>query len=282
MAKQKKGQDVKEEKAVAVKDSNVPSTDLQGYDAADWGAGSAITKKDVIIPRILLMQPMSPPVTDGKAAFGEWRESLNMEKLGDFERGFDVVPFYMEKVFIEYKIENDGKGNVEKKYLRSVPITPANENLKYEGEETNPETGETYALQRDRCMNFYVLLKQELEAGVAFPYVLSFRRSSLRAGQKLVTQMYMKNVNAGLTPASMVIKVLSKKETSDKGGKKVTYGIADVAPVERTDPKLIENAFHWLKMVKQGQAKVHEEAMVDQDTDSEREVSAPSGGTGNF
>lgn len=282
MAKPKKGSEVTEEKSLVTKTAEKPVAKLEGeYNATDWGAGSEITKKDIIIPRILLMQPMSPPVTDGKAIFGEWRESLNLEMLGNFDKGVDFVPFFMEKVFIEYKVENDGKGNVEKKYLRSIAITPENESLKYEDEQLDEATGEMIQIQRDRCMNFYVLLKAELELGTAFPYVISFRRTSLRAGQKLTTQMYMKNLNAGLTPASMVCKLLSKKETSDINGKKVTYAIADVAPVERTDPKLIENAFHWLKMVKQGQAKVHEEAMVDDVT--EKEVGpAPTGGTGKF
>jgi hypothetical protein len=282
MAKQKKEEQVKEEKALAPASGPVGTNALAvSEDDIDWGAGSAITKKDIIIPRILLMQPMSPPVTDGKAVFGEWRESLNLDLLGTFEKGVDFVPFFMEKVFIEYKIVNDGKGNIEKTYLRSVPITPTNENLKYEDTEIVEGTGEEIQIQRDRCMNFYVLLKSELELGTAFPYVLSFRRTSLRAGQKLTTQMYMKNTNAGLTPASMVCRLSSKKETSDINGKKVTYAVADVSPVERTDPKLIENAFHWLKMVKQGQAKVHTEAMVDDVT--EKEVGPmPSGGTGKF
>ena len=58
----------------------------------EWG-GSPITSQDIILPRILMMQPMSDMVTEGNAAFGEFRESLNGTKLGDFKNPIEIVPF---------------------------------------------------------------------------------------------------------------------------------------------------------------------------------------------
>jgi hypothetical protein len=219
-------------------------------DMAAWGAAQ-ITSQDIVIPRILLMQPMSDAVTAGTAAFGEFRESLNHDCLGKFEEGFEVVPFHMEKVFIEYDASNVKK----KEFLRVVAITPDNENLPYEDNGLNKE-GKKIPISRDRCMNFYVLLPKELEMGGAIPYIVSARRTSLNAGKKLATQMYVKNMSANRTPAHTICKVFANKKTNDEG----TFGVMDVMPVKATPDAWIVEAFKWLQVVKAGKAKVDEKS----------------------
>jgi hypothetical protein len=276
-----------QEKAVAVKQENRPSAITeQPYDPSVWGQAN-LTSRDVIIPRVLLMQPMSPQVTDGKAVFGEFRESLNDEVLGKFENGFDVIPFLMKKVFVESQVIPPAKagGRPEKKWLRTIDITPENEALPYEGEATLPDTGEVVPVIRDRVMNFYVLLKAELELGGAIPYIISFRRTSMTAGKKMTTQMYMKNINAGKTPASMVMHIFAKKESNQIDGQNVTYAIADVKPVEQTPDRMIAEAFRWLQIVKDGNAKVHEDSYAKEAAGESAEVKVgpvPQEGTGNF
>jgi hypothetical protein len=255
--------------------------DPNAYDPEAWGQAS-ITSKDVIIPRILLMQPMSPGVTEGKAKFGDFIESMNSEKLGDFENGIKVVPFYMEKVFIEYKITKKAGGKEEREFFRMVPITPVNENAPYEDEALDQESGEMVPISRDRTMNFYVLLVKELEIESAIPHIISFRKSSLNAGKKMTTQMYMKNINAGKNPASMIMSVLSKKQTGVIDGNNVTYGVCDVAPVGQTPPEYISEAFRWLQIIKEGKTKVDENSF---NAEAGQEINvgpAPSEGTGKF
>jgi hypothetical protein len=269
-----------QEKALSIR----PTAELDlsaAYNPEDWGQAE-LSSKDIIIPRILLMQPMSPQVTDGKAAFGEWRESLNNELLGKMEDGFEVVPFYMEKVFIEYAITKVAGGKEERKYRASIPITPANEALPYEGEVLDEATGEMIPVSRDRTMNFYVLLKKELEAGSAIPYIISFRKTSLQAGKKLTTQMFMKNINAGKTPASVTVKVIAKKQTGVVNGTNVTYAIADIVPTEPTPTAMVSEAFRWLSMVRQGKTKAHEESLNNERSEDEIIVGEAKGGTGKF
>jgi hypothetical protein len=252
------------EQGVAQKDpkkepTNMPVAKTEAAPAAsthsamsnEWAAGSDISKRDIIIPRILLMQPMSPQVTNGEAKFGELRESLNMELLGAFEKGFDVVPFYMEKFF---KVSKDLGKNKEKEFMRMDPITPENETLPYEDEEVDAQSGEVVKILRDRVMSFYVLLKSELELGSAIPYILSFSRTSMTAGRKLTTQMYVKNINSGKNPASMMMHVSAMKQTQDNK----TWAILDVKPVAQTPEKMISDAFRWLQLIKTGAAKTHE------------------------
>lgn len=256
-------------------------TDPEAYDPEAWGQAQ-ITSKDVIIPRILLMQPMSPGVTEGKAKFGDFIESLNSEKLGDFENGIKVVPFYMEKVFIEYKVTKKAGGKEEREFFQMVPITPINENAPYEDEAPDKDTGELVPISRDRTMNFYVLLVSELEIGSAIPHIISFRKSSLNAGKKMTTQMYMKNINSGKNPASMMMNILSKKQTGVIDGNNVTYGVCDVAPVGQTPNEYVAEAFRWLQIIKEGKTKVDEQSF-NADKGSEINVGpVPTEGTGKF
>ncbi len=222
--------------------------------ASEWGAPD-VTSKDIIIPAVYLMQPMSDRVTAGDAAFGEFIESLTNTKLGKFEDGFEIIPFFMEKLFMEYNIDDPKK----KVWLRSIPITPENESKPYEDEEKTPE-GKVIKITRDRCMRFFFLIPAELEAGTALPYTITVRRTSLNAGKKLSTQMYIKNLQAKKTPASTVLKITAKKETNDQG----TYAVLDVMPLRASTDAQVAQAFEWLKLLKTGKAKV-DEALEDQE-----------------
>lgn len=226
----------------------------QPLDMEAWG-GSPITSQDITLPRIVMMQPMADKVTEGKAAFGEFRESLNNEKLGDFNSPMEVLPFYLQKVFIEYDV-TDPK---EKNFYQIVPITSQNDDLPYEGEGVNSE-GKKIKIERDRCMNYYVLLPKEIDEGRALPYVITFRRTSLRAGKKLATQMYVKNRDAGLPPPAVLCEISANRESNDKG----TYGVMDVTFTTRAKDEHVEKCKGWIKTILAGQAKVDESSFSEE------------------
>ena len=232
-----------ETKAVATKE---PNAAVQATDAAAWGANMGISAQDLIIPRILLMQPMSEKVTAGEAKFGEFRESLNWEELGSIEKPFEVLPFHLEKVFVEFDV-TDPK---EKKFLRVVPITPANEDLPYEDQERG-ESGQMIPISRDRTLNIYVLLPHELEMGSAIPHILSARRTSLQAGKKIATQ-FAKNAQVGKSPAAIIMEVSARKQTEEKK----TWAVMDVKPKRPTPDKYVVEAYKWMQMIVSGKAKV--------------------------
>jgi hypothetical protein len=227
----------------------------EAYQSNEWGTGG-LTSKDIIIPRINVMQPMSEKVTGGKAAFGEIRESLNNTLLGGFEKAaVEFVPFLMEKSFIVF----DNSDPEDKKYLRIEPITPQNEDAKYEDEEKN-EDGDIIKISRYRTMSFYVLLVSELKLGTAIPYILALSKTSLKAGKKLATQMYVKNINAGKIPPAVVCALSVGKETQDKK----TWATFDIEPKHETPEAYVGEAFKWLKLIKSGKAKVDGDAFADE------------------
>lgn len=233
----------KEETAVATKSADTGLTTLPAYDPAVWGAPS-ITAKDIVIPKILAMQAMTKAVIDGSAKFGEFRESLSGVVLGDTQTPIEFIPFHMEKVWIIF--EKEGKGD-KFKFSGVIPIIPANENLTYEG-----ENDEGTPIKRYRTLNFYVLLPKEVEAGTAIPYMLSFRSSSAKAGTKLTTMMYMKNIKAGKLPASTVMTLHGEKTQNDDG----TFIVMDVKEKRESTAKEVHEAFEWVKTVRSGAVKV--------------------------
>ena len=242
--------------AVATQENKDVQVSGEAGNVANWGTGG-VSSQDIIIPRILLLQPMSQMVTNGEGVFGEFRESLAQEVIAAVDDSFDVIPFHMEKVWIEFNVEDPN----DKKFLRTVPIVPANEQLPYNYEYKDDKTGKTLKGMRDRTMNFYVLRPSELDAGSALPYIISCRRSSLQAGKKIATQMYVKNTASGKTPAATVMSMSASKTTNDK---KQTYAVMDAKPVRPAKQEHIVEAFKWFQLIQSGKAKAHEESYSEE------------------
>lgn len=237
---------------------------IQEMQSSDlWGAPQ-MTKKDIVIPRLLLMQPMSEKVTGGSAAFGDIVDSLTDTKVGGFDAPpVRIVPFLMQKTFVVF----DANDPEDKKFLRIDPITPENEDARYEDEEKD-EHGDIIKISRVRTMTFYVLLEEELKKGSAIPYIVAFAKTSLNAGKKLATQMYVKNVNSGKTPAGMVMGITVSKQSQDKK----TWAIFDMETISEAPMEYQQEAFKWLKLVKSGETRVDEGAFEEEA--KEKEVSS--------
>ena len=219
-----------------------------------WGQ-SNMSSKDLVLSMILPIQMMSKKSVDGKAFFGELRDTVNNEKFGDLSTPLQFIPFHMEKVFIES--EKDGNKN---KFLRSLPITPANENLPYQ--EGN--------LSRDYTINFYCILPSQVNAesaaqgGGCLPYVLSFRRTSLKAGKKVATQAYAANAAAGKPPAATVMELSVVKTSNDKG----TYAVLDTKMSRLSTKEELATAYFWFKAMKSMKVKVDESHLTEENTNT--------------
>lgn len=246
---------------------------IEAQDMSAWGP-APISNKDITIPYLLLMQPGSDLVTEGGAAFGEFRDSLTQRKIGSMKDSFEVVPVCMRKVFVEYDISTDPEN---KKYLRNYPITPQNENLPYKDTEKNAE-GKTIEVSRDYVMQFFVLLVEELKNGGELPYILSFRRKGLRNGKKLATQMYVTNRGAKLPPPGRIIPVYAKKESNDKGTWATPDVILEPAQTRITPDEYLVKALEWFKLINSGVAKTDDSALGKEEVTATEPVDVtPSG-----
>ncbi len=232
-------------KEVAVKESHLPSNEI----LAEWGAPQ-MSSQDIVLPKILPMQGSSVLVAARKAMIGEFRDSLSGAKLGTIDEPIEVIPFYLEKAWDILEQQADGQF----KWARSVPVVENpmdkdyNDNWKWEAEADGKK------IKNVRRFNFYCLLPSEVADGSALPYVLSFKSTSIKEGKKLFTQMYVKNVKAGMPPAAFTVNIGGKMTTNDKG----TFVVINYSPGRKTSDKELAECLQWIKTIRSGKVKVDE------------------------
>lgn len=229
------------------KKENVPATKTinaiavpEGTPEA-WGAAEGLTAQDIIMPRMLLMQPMSDFVTGGIAKMGTIIDSLNKEKvLADDKKEVDIVVFGSFKTWIEYHADE---------YHATVPWSPENAQLPYE-EVLETDKGDI-PVTRDLVMNYYALNTEDIKNGAAFPFVIAFRRTSMRAGKTLGAHLV--NLQSQRKPsAHSVFGLKSIKETNDKG----TYFIFDISKKRDATQDELGAAFTWYKTLQASKAHI--------------------------
>ena len=162
---------------------------------------------DVLIPKILVIQKMSEKADDknSEAEVGDLRDTANDEKFGDLETPMEFIPVAARTFWAEYEL--DKKSGKKGDWIQNMDITPENDKLPYKDGD----------IIRDRTHEIYVLLPEQIAAGVAFPYILSFRVSSLKGGQAVLTQMFVKNRDAGKPPWHAAMKLSLHEESNDDG-----------------------------------------------------------------
>lgn len=246
--------------ALESKQSNLPAAES----IESWGQ-SEISAQDLILAKILPMQMMSKSVIDGKATFGELRDSINNSKIGDFTAPADIIPFHMEKVFVEFEMQG-----TKKEFKRIIPIISDATNPGYNDELPYEDVVGGVKISRDRMLNFYVLLPSlinpELAAsgGGTLPMIIGFRRSSLKGGKKLATQMFVANAAARKSPAATTMELMSVKTTNDDG----TYVVMDTRMKRATTSEEMQAAYYWFKQVKKGSTRVDNSDLVEEDKGS--------------
>lgn len=230
-------------KQVAKKEeSNMPAIP-QG----SWGA-EGLSADDILLPKILLMQPMSELVVDEQAAPGEMLDSLTKEKLGDQKKDLEIIPINMFKTWVISR--KDGQ---KFKFVKQEPRNAANDNLPLEYTENGIE------YRRDKVLNFYCLKASEAKNPDALPIVASFRRTSTQAGKQIATH-FQKAVMMGKPPACKTLKLISKKTSNDKG----TYYIFDVTNGRSTEAEEIQKAFQWHQQIKSAGVKVDDADLTEE------------------
>jgi hypothetical protein len=251
----KKPETKKQEVAVMAETGVVPQ-----QAGSRWGTGPALSKKDLLISKIMVQQPMSVKVTAGEASFGELRDSVSNEVLGSFSKSLTFIPFHWQLNWVE---KDWNKQEDDYVYARTIPITPENEDLPYE------EEGK---VKRIYTINVFCMLPHELDRdGTAFPHIIAFRSSSLKSGRKLLTQMAQIRAG-GLSPAAYNFDLIVRKETKDKH----TYAVIDVQRGALSTPEQDEAAFTWYQTLVSQKASFK----VDESDVMEKEVAAPEAESG--
>ena len=234
---------------------------MSSQEMTDWGVPTG-PSQDMIIPKILPMQGLSKLVVARKAQMGDFCDSISGKKLGTIDAPIEFIPFFCQKTWDIS--EQDAKGDF--KYLKSIPLieNPVhpdyNDNLQWEGEDKNKD-GKVVKVKRIRRLNFFVLLPSEIAAGSAIPYVLSFKSTSLKEGKKLWSQMYVRNVRAGLPPAAFYFSLGGNITTNEKG----SFVVPTISEGKKSTKEEMNECLSWIKLINKGSVK-----MDTSDEDSER------------
>jgi hypothetical protein len=225
-----------ETKELEVKQSAGALAALQGEFSTE--SNPELSAQDILIAKVLLMQFMSEKVTEGVALAGDFRDSVTDDLLGSFKAPMEFIPFHLTKTFIEFKEEGQ-----DKKFVRIVPINSNPMSKDYNDELPYEEVINGERILRDRTMNVYVLDPNNPEMP---PRIISFRRSSLKAGKQLATGMYVRNASSKLPPYAYIWQLAARLESNDKG----KYYVFEA----KSTPKLIDASMigaikFWTKQV---------------------------------
>jgi len=211
-----------------------------------WGAED-VDGADILIPRLLLMQPLSESVGEDGIEAGDIIKSTTREAMKECE----IIPLM---TFKTWRIMELRDGKFEFKTI--VPITAENANEDWEWQ----ENGIHY--RRDRVLNYYVLLPseiarelkalKELEAGnipdaddCLIPCLLGFTRTSTPAGKELAT-FFKKAQHFRIPPATQTFRLYSEFEKNDKG----KYYIFKVEKARKTTMEELNVAKRWYDTLK--------------------------------
>lgn len=245
-------------KQVALKTDNLENQALQIAEEAKAMsvamAETGIEVGDLEIPKLMLMQSTSGLVGDELAKFGDMVNTMSNEALGDFNKPVEIVPLKVFKTLRIYDISAQPP-----KFIRAEPLTPENAILPWEGNEGG------VPIKRVTNMNFFILLKKEIDEDTAFPLVVSFKSTGMQAGKQLATHLF-KLMALGRLPYSQSIQLMASKEKKESN----TYAVFKIGKVEALSDagKLVAKG--WLAKLASLNYKIHETAEED------REESAPA------
>lgn len=215
------------------KKANTEVTVAQDLEA--WG-DTGVSSSDLVIPKALLMQGLSDFVADGKAAIGEYVNSLTGEVIAKKGEELELIPFHMTK----YWAVTEANGN---KFRRVEEATPSNENNPWDFTDSDGTP-----CKRTLVRAFYCLDVKEKDG---LPLIISFASTAAKIGKKLATRMFIMNRQAGKVPCAYSIKVSSSIVKGDKG----TYASPDFVVGSEVSNEDVMTCRDWMLSVKAGTAK---------------------------
>lgn len=241
-------------KAVTTKAESQVSTEVA--DLAAWGAPQPLGT-DIVLSKILPMQSTSKLVQDGKAMFGEFRDSVTGEKLGSITEPKAWIPFHVQKFWDILEPNEAGSFKfVRMEPLIEDPTKPGyNDNLPWMDKVNGVET------KRVRRMNFYMIDPNQVADGSAIPYILSFKSTSYKEGKKLYTQMYMRNRKVGLPPPGFTIVLAGSKQKNDDG----SWIVPEYELGRKATPEEMKECLNWFQLINKGGVKV-DDSDLESDT----------------
>lgn len=200
-----------------------------------------INQEDIVIPKILLMQPISDMVSQDKAKYGDFVDSLSKTVIGDGTKGIKFIPLSYKKIHIINSKGADGKF----KFTRIEPILNAVDDAKpYQDIENG------VIIERKKIMEFFVFCPDLSD----LPMALQFKGMSIKAGKNLYTAAFVMAKMAKKMPYETTFLLTADKTKNDKGN----FAILNSRVIERTTQENLVRAKAWYQTANSSNAIVTE------------------------
>lgn len=224
----------KDNKEVVLKESHAVSNEFAGmFDQSLQSSGDTMDAEDIRLPKLTLIQAMTKQSFNTEnAPVGSFINSIEKQDMG-----LELDMFIMNDVKLlqwDYEVKN-GK-QVKKEYLTITDydlcpnirkeFTP--NAVPAEVKAAMERKGVTFEqlLPPDLIFRFHVLLVDEVLEGVAFPYIVDFKRSAAGEGNKLKNIFFKMKKISKLPSYAKVFKLKSEfiQDEFDYYTKKVSGG----------------------------------------------------------
>ena len=231
----------------------------------NWGNDEAINPGERLVPKLHLMQGQSKLVAEEKAKMGDIANLVTGEVLGDSKNPVEFIPVKkLPSTWVVYDRVDSGKndGQTKRQFKEIVEVGPGNMGWEWTVKDVNGKV----IRENDYSINFLVLATKDSR----MPLVLSFKRTSVKAGKKIVNHFDMCKID-GVPPASKALKLLAVKEMKDGQ----PYFRFDIDPSTRPSTKEeMMKAWEFFKLYKDQEVKIDNSDLMDPDLDSTHTVDA--------
>lgn len=246
---------------VAVKKNNqlaVTNLEAEIFESMDYSSSET---KDLLIPKILLMQGSSKYVKeDAIAKAGDLVKSTTGEVYGSVRekdyKPVKFVPIFMFKTWVKQELIPSPNGKAKLQWVSTEAVTPMNTDQKWTQEEKDAD-GSLHQYKLTKNINFYVLLEKDLNNPLAVPHVLTYRSTSAKGGAILenwfaecrAAQMakIAKDENGHLkVPFAKMFELGGKMDKNDNDE---SWFVLTTKEAGYTAEEVIPTAFSWYKTV---------------------------------
>ena len=219
---------------------------------------------DILMPKILAAQSTSKAVQEGKVQLGQLYRSTNNEVLGDKVKPLSIILLHQFKNWIVSKKE--GTRFVFKRFEEH---TRANDNLPWNWTDLEGEW------KREKNLSFYVLIPSDIERcaeakklsaaareggeipdvdAALMPCLISFKSTSYKAGQKLVSHFAMAS-DMKVPPYGTIFNVAIEKSQNSQG----IFQVLTVEKGGKVNKDLYPACKEWFFKLLKANVKIHEE-----------------------
>ena len=225
-----------ETKEVVTKEDDKVPMRVSSQDGVAAGFDEVDPQKDIIMPRLAVLQGLSGMVSDGKGVMGDLANSLTKENLG---KEVSFIPLFLFKTRVQFE---PGRGLVMSSRDNFVVTFAKDEFEEFIGRDVDEVPGSNWEGKTPpkfhEVFNFPVLLVgRENE----FPVCLSMMRTAAKAAREFISMARTANEDF----FARVYKITTHIEKGEKG----TYAVPSIELVGRCSDEQYEAALVQYKSI---------------------------------